>query len=493
LIIGAGAAGISAAVHLAQSGYHVTVLDKNDHAGGRCDQLQREGHHFDTGPTLLVMPLIYEAEFASMGASMWEMLELQRVDPTYHLIFDDGSQLALTSDLANLRKQLEGIEVGSFAGLLRYLQEGRRHYDIAVDKLVDRDFRKASDLFNLANVPLLFQVHPLAKHYKRMQAYFDEPRLKSAFTFQDVYMGLSPYEAPATFSLMAYTELAHGVWYPKGGMYSVVNALTDIARQCGVEFFFDAEVDQILIEGSKVKGVKLIVGERLEADVILANADLPYVYKDLLPEKEQAAKLQHKKYSCSVVSFFWGVDKQYPQLSAHTLFLADDYCENFRSISDDLTLPVNPSLYIHAPARLDAAMAPAGEDTMTAIVPVGHLSENSEQDWPALRDQAREQVFRRLALLGLTDLREHIKFETSFTPLSWKRRYNLAKGSTHGLSHNLMQLAYFRPSNRHAKYRNLYFAGASTRPGTGLPTAMVSGRLTAQRMMDEFSEWGSTE
>ncbi|MCL5428494.1 MAG: phytoene desaturase family protein [Chloroflexi bacterium] len=486
LIIGAGVAGITAAAHLAQHGLRVTVLDKNDHAGGRCDQFVREGHRFDSGPTLLVMPLIYETEFATLGASIWERLELQRVDPTYHLVFDDGSQLALTSDLTNLRKQIEGFETGSFAELLRYLEEGRRHYDIAVDKLVYRDFRKATDLLNIGNIPLLFQVKPFAKHYGNMRAYFDEPRLKAAFTFQDVYLGLSPFEAPATFSLMPYTELAHGVWYPKGGMYSVVNALMDIARQAGVEFFFDAEVDQILVRGDQVTSVRLMGGEIMEADAILANADLPYVYSQLLPDDPQTERLAHKEYSCSVVSFFWGVNKVYPQLPPHTLFLADDYRQNFHSISHDLTLPANPSLYVHAPARLDTSMAPPGEDTLTAIVPVGHLTENGEQDWNDLRDRAREHVFRRLALLGISDLGEHIKFETNFTPLSWRKRYNLAKGSTHGLSHNLLQLAYFRPSNRHARYHNLYFAGASTRPGTGLPTAMISGRLTAKRLLDDF-------
>ena len=486
LVIGAGAAGITAATHLAQHGFRVTVLDKNDHAGGRCDLLVHEGHRFDTGPTLLVMPLIYEAEFAALGASMRERLELQRVDPTYHLVFDDGSQLALTSDLASLYKQIEAIEPGSFAGLLGYLKEGRRHYDMALDRFVNRDFRKASDLLNVGNIPLLFQVKPLVKHYGNMRAFFDEPRLKAAFTFQDVYMGLSPFEAPATFSMMPYTELAHGVWYPKGGMYRVIDVLVDIARDAGVEFFFDAEVEKILVKGSEVTGVQLIAGETLEADAILANADLPYVYHELLPDVKVAKYLDKKKYSCSVISFFWGVDKTYIDLPPHTLFLADDYRENFDSISNGNCLPANPSLYVHAPARLDASMAPAGEDTLTAIVPVGHLSGNNEQDWGALRDRAREQVFRRLALLGITDLREHIKFETSYTPLSWHTRYNLAKGSTHGLSHNLMQLAYFRPSNRHAKYNNLYFAGASTRPGTGLPTAMVSGRLSAQRMIDDF-------
>jgi len=152
----------------------------------------------------------------------------------------------------------------------------------------------------------------------------------------------------------------------------------------------------------------------------------------------------------------------------------------------DLDLPANPSLYIHAPARLDPSMAPLGGDTLIAIVPVGHMSANGEQDWGGLRDQAREHIFRRLRALGISDLAEHIKFETNFTPLSWRKRYNLVKGSTHGLCHNLAQLGYFRPDLQHARYRNLYFAGASTRPGTGLPTAMVSGRLAAQRMLDDL-------
>ncbi len=159
-----------------------------------------------------------------------------------------------------------------------------------------------------------------------------------------------------------------------------------------------------------------------------------------------------------------------------------------RRIIRDLSLPANPSLYIHAPARLDPSMAPPGQDTLTAIVPVGHLSENGEQDWDELRDEARQQVFRRLRTLGITDLEAHIKFEETYTPLSWRKRYNLVKGSTHGLSHTLTQMAYFRPSNRHPRYRNLYFVGASTHPGTGMPTAMVSGRLVSERILDELNE-----
>jgi phytoene desaturase len=245
-------------------------------------------------------------------------------------------------------------------------------------------------------------------------------------------------------------------------------------------------VEQIEVNGERARGVQLADDRCLRADAILANADLPYVYRDLLPPDGEYKRLARKRFSCSVISFFWGVDKTYGQLQPHTLFLAADYRENFDSIIRDLGLPVNPCLYIHAPTRLDTSMAPEGEDTLIAIVPVGHMSENGEQDWAAIRDQARQHVFRRLKTLGITDLEEHIKFEVNFTPLSWRKRYNLLKGSTHGLCHNLAQLAYFRPDNKHARYHNLYFVGASTRPGTGLPTAMVSGRLAAERIVDEL-------
>lgn len=486
IVIGAGIGGITTAAHLAQRGLKVTVFEKNQRPGGRCDHFTREGHRFDTGPTLLVMPLLYEAEFAALGASLRERLDLQRVDPTYRLVFDDGSQLALTSDMNAMSAQLEAVEPGSFQGLLRYLEEGHRHYHIGIERLAKRDFRKPWDFFSLRNLPLAFSLKPLIPHYRHMATFFKEPRLKAAFTFQDVYMGLSPFEAPATFSMMPYTELAHGVWYPRGGMSRIVDALMDIAREAGVEFVFDATINRIDVNRTHARGVVLDDGHHVEADVVVANADLPYVYQHLLPDPKPAERLAHKRYSCSVISFFWGVDKIYPGLNAHMLFLADDYRENFRGIINRLSLPENPSLYIHAPARLDPSLAPEGEDTLIGIVPVGHLDETGEQDWKTLRDRARRAVFSRLALLGITDLEAHLKFEVSYTPLSWRKRYNLTKGATHGLSHTLTQLAYMRPHNQHPRYRNLYFVGASTHPGTGVPTAMIGAHHVADRITDNL-------
>jgi phytoene desaturase len=269
-------------------------------------------------------------------------------------------------------------------------------------------------------------------------------------------------------------------------MYSIVKALMQLALRAGVEFEFDASVAQIEVKGNRAQGVMLTNGRHIQSDMVLANADLPYVYKNLLPPDGEGKRLEHKRFSCSVISFFWGVDKPYEELPPHTLFLSDDYQANFDSIIRDLDLPTNPCLYIHAPTRLDPSMAPDGQDTLIAIVPVGHMSENKSQDWALLRDEARQHVSRRLRTLGITDLEAHIKFEVNYTPLSWKKRYNLMKGSTHGLCHNLTQLGYFRPHNKHARYQNLYFVGASTHPGTGLPTAMVSGRLVAERILDEL-------
>jgi len=485
LVIGAGMGGIATAARLARHGYQVTVTEKGKRAGGRCDRLVKEGHHFDTGPTLFLMPEIYAQTFADLGEQMKDHLDLRRIDPTYRVHFDDGFTLSLTSDLNAMQAQLEAIEPGSFGGFLRYLNEGHLYYRLAFPHLVGRSFHNLLEFCSLKNLLLLFRLKLLTRHYDHIGNYFGHRRLKAAFTFQDMYLSLSPYEAPATFSLLPYAELAGGVWFPMGGMYRLVEALTDIAERSGVQFLYNAPVAQINVDGRRVTGVTLADGRQIGADVVVANADLPYVYRYLLPDDGMAARLERKRYTCSSVTFYWGVDKPYPQLGPHNIFLASNYRQGFDQVLKDLTLPDEPSFYLHAPVRVDPSLAPKGQDSLMAVVPVGHINDAAPQDWAAIRKSARQAVLQRLAEMGVNDLDEHIKFEVSYTPRGWQSRYNLTQGSALGLGHNLTQMGYLRPQNRHARYRNLYFVGASTHPGSGVATVLISARLTTERILQD--------
>jgi phytoene desaturase len=487
LVIGAGLGGIATAARLARAGFTVKVLEKNGAPGGRCSQLVRDGHRFDTGATLLLMPEVFAETYTALGERMEDHLELCRIDPTYRIRFEDGTQLALTSDLGALQAQVEAIEPGSFGSLLRYLVEGHQAYHLCLQRFVGRNFSHFLDYFSLPNLPLLFKLKALVNHYDNIGHYFEDPHLKAAFTFQNMYLGLSPFDAPATYSLVQYTELADGVWLPVGGIYRVIESLVRVAEAHGVRFLYDAPVKQIEVDGNRATGVVLQDGSRLRADVVVANADLPYVYSHLLPDEAEAQRLEHLQYTCSAIMFYWGIDTVYPQLGTHNVFLADDYRSSFERIFKEHLLPDEPSFYVHAPTRIDPSAAPLGEDTLMVLVPAGHLDEGLAQDWDALRAHARAAVIQRLAAsAGVVDLEQHLKFEVSYTPHDWLRLYNLAKGAAFGLSHNFLQVGYLRPHNRHRRYGNLYFVGSSTHPGTGLPMVLLSARLTTERILKEI-------
>lgn len=485
VVIGAGVGGIAIAARLARRGCRVTVVEKLERPGGRCGRLEIDGYRMDTGPTLYLMPEIYRQTFAELGARIEDHLDLRRVDPTYHLHFGDGSTLALTSNLDSMQSQLEAFEPGSYRQFLRYFDEGRFHYRQAMPQLVERNFRSLREFVSFRNLLLVFQLKALQRHYANLGTYFSDRRLKAAFSFQDIYMGLSPFQAPALYSMLPYAELAQGVWHPAGGMYSVVESLARIAESLGVEFVYGKPVHRINVDTNRATGVLLSDGQQLRADVIVANADLTYVYRSLLPDDGTARRLERKRYGCSALIFYWGLDHPIPKLETHNLFLARDYRASLAPIFEQLGLSDDPSFYLHVPTRADPSMAPDRCDTLMLVFPVGHIDEGRPQDWDALLDRARQVVLRRLRQLGLTDLESHIVFERRATPRDLQDQLNLVKGSAHGLSHNLTQMGFLRPRNRHARFRNLYFVGASTHPGTGMPTVLISARLAAERILDE--------
>ena len=486
LVIGAGIGGIATAARLARAGYQVTVVEKNELPGGRCGFIYKDGYHFDTGATLFMMPELYNQAFADLGERMEDHLDLVRVDPTYNLHFHNGTKLELSSDLNAMKSQLETIETGSFGAYLRYLNEGYSNYMLSITNILGRNFRNPFEFFTLKNLMLVFRLRALVNHYKNLGRYFDDPQLKITFGFQNLYMGLNPYVAPAIYSILQYTEFVDGIWFPKGGMYRIIEVLSEIAEKTGVRFLYDAPVDRINIKHQRVYGVTLADGRTLNADIVIANSDLPYVYRHLLPDDGTADKLERKEYGCSAVMFYWGLDKQYPQLAAHNLFIAEDYRQGLDTIFDEHSLSSNPSFYVHAPVRVDPSLAPEGHEILYVGIPSGHLDDTGSRDWAAIQQKSRRVVIQRLAEAGLTNLEGHIKCEVSYNPNDWQKRFNLTKGSTHGLSHKIMQMGYMRPRNRHHNYSNLYFVGASTHPGTGLPTVLVSARLTSERILQDI-------
>jgi phytoene desaturase len=487
LVIGAGIGGLATAARLARAGHHVRVLEKGPRPGGRAGWIEKDGYRFDTGPTLFLMPQTFAETYAALGERMEDHLDLVRLDPTYRVHFHDGTSLDLTADLVHMRDQLDAMEPGAFEAYLRFLGEGYCHYQLSLEHFVGRSFGSMLEYFSPANLPLLIRLKALVTHHANTARYFRDPRLQAAFSFQNMYLGLSPYDAPATYSLLQYTELAEGIWFPRGGMTRVIESLAAIAEGLGVRFSYDAPVARIEVEGSRAVGVTLADGTRLPADVVVANADLPYVYAELLPDDGTAARLDSKKYTSSALMFYWGLKDARPAAFIHhNVFLADHrYRESFDRIFNDLTLPDAPSFYICAPARTDPAFAPPGGDSLMALVPVGHMDERRPQDWAALQERARQGVISRLGRLGLNDLEQHIAFEATMGPPDYLQELNLAKGAAFGLSHNFAQVGYLRPHNRHPRYRNLYFVGASTHPGTGLPIVLISARLAAERILTE--------
>ncbi len=486
LIIGAGIGGIATSLFLAQKGYRVDVYEKNISAGGRCGNIIRDGHRFDVGATMMLMPEVYREVFSEMGLDLESELLLKPLGDIYRLQFDDGTGLSFTTDKTRMEEQLEKIEPGSYAMAVKYVKTGFRLYREAFDRLLGRNFTRFLEFFNLGNALLLIRLKTYLNHYRYTSRFFRSEHLRMAFTFQNIYVGQSPFSAPALFSMIPAAELSEGSMFPAGGMYAVAEKLMEKAAGLGVRFHFARPVTRILVEKGRAAGALFSDGSEARADVIVANADLPYVYRELLPRKGKSRRIDRMKYSCSALVLHWALDKQYPQLGHHTTFLADSYRKGLNAIFRDRSMGDDPCFYIHAPVRSDPSAAPDGCDTLSVAVGVGHLDDRHPQNWDIITDKARSAVFRKLKTVGIDDIEEHIKFEIVASPDTWREALNITRGSVFGsLGHNILQMGWFRPHNRDRRYRNLYFTGGSTHPGNGIPMVLLSAKLVSERIVDE--------
>lgn len=425
-------------------------------------------------------------------------LDLRKCEPNYHVWFSDGERFELSTDLARMKKEIERYEgKPGFERYLNFLCEGHRHYEVSVIEVLKKNFTSIFSMMRLSFLIHLLELHPFESIYSRASKYFFTERLRRVFTFGSMYMGMSPFDAPGTYSLLQYTELAEGIWYPIGGFHTVVQALVRIGQRLGVEYCFSTPVDKILLShDNTAKGVVLSSGETLAADVVVVNADLVYAYNNLLPPSSTAKSLQSRKASCSSISFYWAMDGLVPELEAHNIFLADDYRESFDDIFKKQQMPKQPSFYVNVPSRIDSSAAPHRKDAIVVLVPVGHLLDEAEgkglnienqQDMDNMVSVARRQVIETIeARTGAMGLQLRILKEIVNTPQSWKTRFNLDKGAILGLSHSFFNVLCFRPKTKHSEFDHLYFVGASTHPGTGVPICLAGSKIVAEQILDNF-------
>ncbi|KAG2224205.1 hypothetical protein INT45_001323 [Circinella minor] len=498
IVIGAGAGGTACAARLAREGFKVTVVEKNDFNGGRCSLIHHEGYRFDQGPSLYLMPKLFKETFADLDENINAHLNLLRCQNNYKIHFEDGDKIHLTSDLTKMKPEMERVEgTHGFSRFLDFLNETHEHYERGTLIAIKRNFESLWDMIRIQYAPEIFKLHLFDRIYARASKYFKTKKMRMAFTFQTMYMGMSPYDAPAVYSLLQYTEFAEGIWYPEGGFNMVIQKLEKIARdKYGATFRYESPVAKINTQGNQATGVTLESGEVIEADAVVCNADLVYAYHKLLPPCHWTQNtLASKKLTSSSISFYWSMDRKVTELDVHNIFLAEAYQESFDEIFVDNTLPSEPSFYVNVPSRIDPSAAPADKDSIIVLVPIGHMrgadAASTPEDYQDLVNRAREMVLSVLCRrLGLAHFKDWIAHEIVNDPAVWQQKFNLWRGSILGLSHDVLQVLWFRPSTKDStgRFDNLFFVGASTHPGTGVPIVLAGSKLTSNQVCNHFSK-----
>ena len=488
VIIGSGFGGLAAAIRLQAKGMQVTLLEKNAKVGGHASQLVKDGYTFDMGPSIITAPNLIQRLFECAGARMEDYLDLVKLDPFYRIYFHDGASLDYTDDSEQMKRQMARFSTMDADNYDRFMAQTRHLYDAVI---TDGLGATAFDLPTMLGfLPRALRLQALMPAYDFVKKYFDDPRHRFTFSFHPLFIGGNPFRAPAVYLMIPYLEKTGGVWFCKGGMYSLVRALESTFKQLGGVVETDAEVEQIVVEDRRAKGV-LAKGQFYEADGVISNADLAHTYGELIkPEhrkKWSDKRLRKTQYSMSAFLLYLGVRKKYPQLKHHTLIFSERYKGLIDDIFDNKVLPDDFSMYLHIPSQTDPAMAPEGCESMYVLIPVPNLE--SGINWEKTQKTYTDKVLTFLENdFGLTDLRRSIEVLETFTPSDFKKQRNNHLGSAWGIEPRLTQTAYFRPNNRSEDIKSLYFVGANTHPGAGVPGALLTAETTIKLVIKDLIE-----
>ena len=487
VIVGAGLAGLSAALRLAGAGRQVTVIEREALPGGRAGVLELASpaggsYHFDTGPTVLTMPDLIADALDCVGEKLADWLDLTPVDPLYRAYYPDGSTLDVKADAGQMAAEVERVcGPSEAAGYLRYVEFVSKLYQYEMKDFIDRNIDSPLDLVttNLARLVALGGFRRLAP---KVAQYLKDPRTQRVLSFQSMYAGLSPYDALAIYAVIAYMDSVAGVYFPKGGMGAVPRALAGAAEKHGVTFRYGTSVARVLVEHGRAVGVETTDGERVAADVVVLNPDLPVAYRELLPPEATPARVKKLDYSPSCYLLLAGSTQEYSRIAHHNIHFGRAWRGVFDELIDKRQLMSDPSVLVTAPTHSDPDLAPDGKHIYYVLFPTPNL--DAGIDWDVVGPRYREEVVGRLEKLGYVGFGDGIEVSDVTTPADWQRR-GMERGAPFASAHSFFQTGPFRPANLAPRVDGVVFAGSGTQPGVGVPMVLISGRLAAERILGE--------
>lgn len=484
VIIGSGFAGLSAAAFMAREGWKVTVIEKNETAGGRARQLKEEGFTFDMGPSWYWMPEVFERFFRQFGKSLSDYYSLTRLDPSYRIYWEEGYD-DIPADFEQLKSLFEKIEPGSSVKLVKYLQEAAHKYRIGIEQLVYKPGRSFKEFADWDVIKHAFKLQVFTSIKKHVAAHFKNEKLRQLMEFPVLFLGALPENTPALYSLMNYADIKGGTWYPEGGMYAVVAAMQSLCEELGVEFKFNEEAKEITVTAGNAKTV-VTNKSSYQIDAVISGADYHFTEFNLLSTSYRSYTESYwdkKTLAPSCLLYYVGLNKKLNNVLHHSLFFDVPFNKHADEIYKTREWPEDPLFYVSVSSKTDPNAAPEGCENLVILIPIASgLSDDTEE----LRDNYFSMVLKRLEEKTGQNISDAIIYKKNYATSDFITDYNSYKGNAYGLANTLLQTAVFRPSCKSKKIDNLYYTGQFTVPGPGVPPCLISGEVVSNEVIKSF-------
>jgi phytoene desaturase len=479
VIVGAGLGGLSCALRLLAAGRRVTVLEREPLPGGRAGRLDVDGYQFDTGPTVLTMPHLIADALGCVGEELTDWLDLRPVAPLYRAHYPDGATLDVHSDPDRMAAEVERVcGPAEAAGYRRFVEFVTRLYRLEMGGFIDRNLDGPWDLLT-PDLARLVAIGGFRRLQPKIRQFFADPRTQRIFSFQAMYAGLSPYDALAIYAVIAYMDSVAGVYFPAGGIHAVPTALAGAAEKHGARIRYGTAVERVEVSGGRARAVITTGGERIPADAVVLNPDLPVAYRDLLPPEHTPRRVKHLRYSPSCFVLHVGSRARYGKIAHHNIHFGQAWRRTFTELIDRRELMSDPSILVTNPTRADPSLAPADRHGYYVLAPTPHLGAGI--DWDMIGPRYRDELIAVLEARGYVGFGDAIEVERAVTPADWAAS-GLAMGAPFAAAHTFRQTGPFRPGNLAPGLENVVFTGSGTQPGVGVPMVLISGRLAAQRI-----------